>query len=400
MAVAFVSFFGGTLFTMHAGIDGCISVAGTTAGAGGGATHLLNAKIEELAQKRLLGRFYDLDICLGWLAAARLFRLVRLRRRHRFTELQQSLPTCQGNDSGIKKATGSTAVKPFEFPETIQRYAVGMARTAKIDFFEELDLGVPMDLPKETDSDVLILYSRQQALPYGFSKAAKEHPNSIPPMDMKTAVKNCDYVNVVLTDHGSRNQCVAIVPQYESFHIQKWMRVGPKGIDSSQDLKLVSRGQQSNGRNVFEPPAKVDMKKNWDMLANYFAAFDDVMKDLKPLVEKVATKQRTVTVMVCNFGQSELLVNFVCSARSRNMDISSILVFATDPETLELATSLGLTAFYDERVSRDGFLEWLLACWTYDGAQPYLFRPFCLPRILETCHLKRLGSTEIASSLP
>ena len=55
--------------------------------------------------------------------------------------------------------------------------------------------------------------------------------------------------------------------------------------------------------------------------------------------------------MVSNFGQSELLVNFVCSARSRGLDISSVLVFATDLETKALAESLGLTAFYDKRVS-------------------------------------------------
>jgi hypothetical protein len=225
-----------------------------------------------------------------------------------------------------------------------------MARTSKLDFFEEMDIGVPMDLPKEKDSDVLILYSHVKTLPYGFSKAVKEHPNSIPPVNMKRAVENCEYVNVILTAHDNRNQCVAIVPQYESHHVQKWMRIGPKGIDKKEDLKLVSRGQQSNGRNQFEPPSKVDMKKNWDMLRSYFDAFDDVMKELKPLAEKVATKRGTVTVMVCNFGQSELLVNFVCSARSRKMDISSILVFATDTETLDLATSLGLTAFYDERV--------------------------------------------------
>jgi hypothetical protein len=57
MAVAFVSFFGGTLFTMHAGIDGCISDSGT-----GDMSHSLNAKVEELAQKRLLGTLSDLSV--------------------------------------------------------------------------------------------------------------------------------------------------------------------------------------------------------------------------------------------------------------------------------------------------------------------------------------------------
>jgi hypothetical protein len=93
------------------------------------------------------------------------------------------------------------------------------------------------------------------------------------------------------------------------------------------------------------------MRQNWALLSNYFATYDAVLAELKPLVEKVATRKKTVTVMVCNFGQSELLVNFACAAKSRGMDTSSILVFATDEETKALAQHLGLTAFYDERVS-------------------------------------------------
>jgi hypothetical protein len=59
MAVAFVSFFGGTLFTMHAGIDNCIPSGGlgswSSEDGSGGGVHSLNAKVEQLAQKRVLG---------------------------------------------------------------------------------------------------------------------------------------------------------------------------------------------------------------------------------------------------------------------------------------------------------------------------------------------------------
>jgi hypothetical protein len=230
-----------------------------------------------------------------------------------------------------------------------------MARTSKIDLFHQMDIGVPMDIPNDGDSDVLLLYSNPKALPPGYSHATTPGSNSnIPAIDMQDAVQNCDYVNVILTDHsGKRKQCLAIVPQYESYHIQRWMRHShDKGLDSTQPLTLVGRGYLSNGRNNFDPPRKKDMQQNWEMLSKYFEAFPEVMAELKPLVEKVATKPgKTVTVMVCNFGQSELLVNFACSARARNVDISSVLVFATDPETKEVAEGLGLTAYYDERVS-------------------------------------------------
>ena len=86
--------------------------------------------------------------------------------------------------------------------------------------------------------------------------------------------------------------------------------------------------------------------------------------ELKPIAEKVA-KQNTVVTMVCNFGQSELLLNFVCAAKSRGLDISSILIFATDEETKELAEGIGLTVFFDKTVrsieewKENGCLCWL-----------------------------------------
>jgi hypothetical protein len=271
-------------------------------------------------------------------------------------ELQASLPDCKPTDGdaisrGVKylKEHSSALSSNLQFPASTGKYAVGMARTSKLDFFHQVDVGVPMDLPTDGDSDVLILYSRQQALPDGYAKAARGSP--IPPLDMSTAVENCDVLNVLLTDHGKRNQCIAIVPQYESYHVQKWMRWGRREIDRTQPLQLVSRGLQTNGVDHFLSPTKKNMMDNWQYLTTYFAAFDGVLKELKPLVEKVATPHRTVTVMVCNFGQSELLANFVCSAKSRQLDISSILVFATDLETKELAEALGLTAFYDKQVS-------------------------------------------------
>jgi hypothetical protein len=49
--------------------------------------------------------------------------------------------------------------------------------------------------------------------------------------------------------------------------------------------------------------------------------------------------------MVCNFGQSELLFNFVCSARARGLDLSKILLFATDEDIIDLATNLGIAVF-------------------------------------------------------
>ena len=59
--------------------------------------------------------------------------------------------------------------------------------------------------------------------------------------------------------------------------------------------------------------------------------------------------------MVVNRGQAELLMNFVCNAKAKNLDTSQVLLFATDSESKDLAEGLGLTVFFDQTVC------WLLS---------------------------------------
>jgi len=309
-------FFAGTLYTLHTGLGNCSSSS---------TTGVLDAKVESLAQQRL-------------------------------KELQDSLPDCKELPAHKKEQTDlNTSTSGLKFPTTTSNYAVGMARTSKTDFVRLIDTGVPVDLPKENDADVLVLYGKDTALPKTYNEE-KEHAttSSIPALETEQALEGCEFLNIVLTDHSKqRNQCIAIVPQYESYHVQKWMRQtqqeGEHGVDHNAPLVPVSRGVQTNGREKFKPPLTKDIQQNWELLSKYFQSYHASLEELKPLVEKVATPKKTVTVMVCNFGQSMLLMNFVCAARSRNLDTSSILVFATDLETKALAESLGLTAFYDER---------------------------------------------------
>ena len=55
IAVAMVSFFAGTIFTVHMNMD-CVGGGGIRDG-GLGEEHHINVKVEELAQKRILGRY-------------------------------------------------------------------------------------------------------------------------------------------------------------------------------------------------------------------------------------------------------------------------------------------------------------------------------------------------------
>jgi hypothetical protein len=269
--------------------------------------------------------------------------------------LQQEMDVHCGGGDKKESSSNSNSLWPVD---KIGHFVSGMARTTKEAFTSKLDLGVPLDKIINGSSDVLMIYNNLKSLPHAMidvdsvdGAGAGAGVDSIPDLSVEAAVENCDYLNVLLTHHTfGREQCIAIVPQYESYHLQKWMRIDPKGaVDKKEPLQMVSRGHQSNGRDSFNPPTVQDTHQQWDMLRKYLDSIHAVLDDLRPILASIAL-HNTVVVMVCNFGQSELLMNFVCAARARGFDISNILVFATDQETLDLAESIGLTAYFDQRV--------------------------------------------------
>ena len=145
-------------------------------------------------------------------------------------DLLRSLKTADaGLAAALKAASDGNGNDGPLFPPEVEKFAVGMLRTPKADFTSHFDLGVPNDLPKKGDENVLILYSRRSAMPTSKQSTSKTS-SSIDLVSTADAVENCDYLNMILTHHdGVRQQCLAIVPQYESYHIQKWMRVPPDG---------------------------------------------------------------------------------------------------------------------------------------------------------------------------
>jgi hypothetical protein len=323
MVTAVPSFFMGTLWCTLMGMSSCRLVDGGR----GEDVSMLRQRLSELERHIQNGSpgQHDLDI----LCASHSGRALDNQAEH------------------AAAAAAATSLFPAE---AVGRYAVAMARAPKQEFTDHFDMGVPLDRPNAGSEDILLLYSSVKSLPDAHL-AEFADPNTIPSLSIPAAVENCEYLNIVLTDFSRRNQCLAIVPQYESYHIQKWMRVDGRGkLDIKAPLRMVSRGQQSNGLDRFAPPdLNRDTRKLWSMLQIYFESVDEIISELKPILSKIAI-HNTVIVMVCNFGQSELLINFVCSAKRRNLDISNIIVFTTDQETTDIATAMGLTAYFDKRV--------------------------------------------------
>lgn len=299
-------------------------------------------------------------------------------------KLQQVTSKYQDQIDAKTETCTSGASKSILSAQKTGVYASAMVRTPRDELTAELELGVPLDQTKTGFEDALIIYGRDISQPDSF----QNNPSHVT-MDSKEALSNCEMVNVVLTSHDpGRKQCLAIIPQYESFHLQKWMRIDNRGkLDGSKDLQLVSRGHNANGRDFFSPPLKTDTVKAWGALKQYIESLDDVLLELKTLLEKIAI-DNTVIVMVVNFGQSELMMNFVCAAKSRNLDISNVIVFTTDQESADLATALGLTAYYDKRVSSRRPRLSLVANRS----------TFLMKRILRIFHQRLQGSTGIVVS--
>ncbi len=245
------------------------------------------------------------------------------------------------------------------FPKTMEKFANGIARVNKDKLGDFFDFGNPLSKGKGTgQEDALIIYHSKGALPTDESVAHSvtvNDGNGIPLLEPQTATENCDAMNVVFTANpGNTRQCTALIGNFESYHIQRWMRVDTvktTAIDPDLPLQLVSRGYAARGKaNFYAPPSDSEyspVRRHWGQLKTFLQNVDKVLEELTPILKKVA-RNNAVVVMTVNMGQSSLLMNFACSARRRGFDLGNVLVFPTDLESKKLAEGLGLATYYDE----------------------------------------------------
>lgn len=321
---------------------------------------------------------------------------VDARVREKVEEELKSQRKQTENDSSIGIASTSAGEESKEsiprFPSTMAGYLAGQARVSRADYLNKFEYGTALDhnMNNNGKKEVFILYHSDRALPLDTEsfghKAAKYQMDEFPIIDVEDATKNCNELNTVVLDvsGGNGRQCTAIIPGYPSWHLQRWGRSNQRGkIDSSLPLRHIGRGLQTNGMDKFGPPSSTLTEDNWEKLKTFLDSVDDVLAELKPILENIVSsrdtsdlpdvnfnslyltmklhiiflygttldqaRKNTIIVMVCNLGQSSLLTNFACNAKSKGLDISSVIVFATDEQTYKLAKGLGLAAFYDEK---------------------------------------------------
>lgn len=263
------------------------------------------------------------------------------------------------------------------FPDTVASFAAGMVSVSGKELLSDpnYDFGVPFK-DGHADADALIIYSNANAMPNGLRHVTVhgEHDTGhIAKTSVSEALSNCGAMNVIFLPLGHAstrppmNDCYTIVGNMEDYHINRWLRMPDfdttgkheRELKKYHPLRHFGRVTLPKGVNEFDVPEIWDNYKqgrkgfvlqHFDALKTFFETFDTVQQELGELITKrKAVRNNTVVVMTVNIGQSELLANFVCNARSRGLDISNVVVFPTDIESKTLSEGLGMTTYYDEK---------------------------------------------------
>jgi len=276
-------------------------------------------------------------------------------------KIEKALETdCPSNSNQNQGGDASNSSTEKRFPKSMSHFANGLISVNRKDLFATYDFGVPMSGGAE-NQDILMLYDTRSALPSergprGIAHAA-EYGGGIPHAGAESATSNCDTMNVIFLkkpDLSRSRICTAIVGgQYQSYHIQKWMRLegsGTKGkADKDAPLRLTGRMTKADGYDEMLYPNRNNIDIHEEIMTSYLTNIKQIRSELSLILEKIAI-DNTVIVSTVNQGQSELLMNFVCSSRSRGFDLENFILFPTDKFSKDLAEGMGIATFYSDKL--------------------------------------------------
>jgi hypothetical protein len=257
------------------------------------------------------------------------------------------------------------------FPkDRVGNYFANMARVSRDSFNHTFSsqFGYEFLTSYSGSKDLLLLYSSDGATANNFSSYTGNGSDGVGvPFieDAAVATENCDELRVVFIGLGlpKIRQCLALVPNLESFHVHPLVRPSRFENPPSRDKLIINRTEPflfksryyrmdipTDGSLRRPPRFEQESKPFLKYLQKYLLAVDTVLEELRTILSKIAIDNQVI-VMFCNYGQAVLLNNFICTAQARNINLSNLIVFTTDQETTDLVTSYGLTAYYDQGVS-------------------------------------------------
>ncbi|EJK48369.1 hypothetical protein THAOC_32844 [Thalassiosira oceanica] len=197
--------------------------------------------------------------------------------------------------------------------------------------------------------DALLLFQSSEACPGDKCPDAEMSPPLI--ANVTDALENCDTLNVQWTHNPTPTTlCQVYIPQdgLPTYHVSRWLRLAAEGpLDRSKNLRHVAVMTNPRGINRHNVPRMQLIRKHWQSLLIFLEHLDDVLDDVRKIIDErlakltaISNRHQPIIAMTVNKGQSQLLANFLCAARSKNLDVSRILVFVTDAESEAIVRNL------------------------------------------------------------
>jgi hypothetical protein len=262
---------------------------------------------------------------------------------------------CPDSGSWFSRGHGSARL----FPPSLSHLFAGAAVVNRTDFAKHVDIGVPYQTSQRGNEEVLVLYTSEGSFPSGIDGGAVARGSPLVSIDgAPKALENCLAVKVLLLQPRKPNQCVVIMGQWESYHLHLFRRIPKYKRRMKAENMVPAKGHPLQYVNRFVNDLGVEPRSSGGIPSNYISKTylpemidymgrqESILQRLEPVVKEAAGEGgRTVVVMLVNFGQATLFENFVCAARSRELDLSNIVMFATDSSAAEISRSLGVKVF-------------------------------------------------------
>eukprot|EP01065_Artemidia_motanka_P022481 TRINITY_DN2669_c1_g1_i1.p1 TRINITY_DN2669_c1_g1~~TRINITY_DN2669_c1_g1_i1.p1 ORF type:complete len:558 (+),score=61.05 TRINITY_DN2669_c1_g1_i1:101-1774(+) len=93
-------------------------------------------------------------------------------------------------------------------------------------------------------------------------------------------------------------------------------------------------------------PSNAQRWKAQKLIQGLLQDLETVSADLRTILRQINRKGAGVTVMTTNMGDMELLLNWRCSALAKGIDISNVLVIASDETSRAALAEVGMTAVH------------------------------------------------------
>jgi Nucleotide-diphospho-sugar transferase len=240
------------------------------------------------------------------------------------------------------------------FTTKVSNFMAGAARILTVDLLEQFDPGIPHKTYAGNE-EAFIFYGQKEAIP-------KRLRSNFDRLEAKDALSNCESVEIIVRSIPMGfNSCFALMGNADVHFVPTTYRwITKKSLQNEKDasnnlFELAGRGMNAMTEYDFLPIDIEDdtLKSFRKQLIAYLSILDDaVIPLIRPVLEDKATEMenagKTLIITVTNYGQSDLLHNFVCACQANHLDISNFVIFCTDEESLKKATSIGLTAIYHQ----------------------------------------------------